>query len=83
MTILFQFINEFKFTEAVRAITKDNVNERGNIVFRLNFNGTESPCAATNVNALEALCFMNSVLSLTSTSQEQLRDRVNILKNCI
>ncbi|WP_395477234.1 hypothetical protein [Rickettsia endosymbiont of Pantilius tunicatus] len=83
MTAIFQLIREFKFVEVVRELTKDNVNDRENMIFTLNFNGNQTPCRANNVNVLEALCFMNFILSLTSASQQQLKDRVNILKNCI
>ncbi|ABE04420.1 hypothetical protein [Rickettsia bellii] len=83
MTTTFQLIQESNFTEAVKELTRENVNERGDIVFTLNFNNKQFSYAAKNVNTLEALCFMNSVLSLTSTSQQQLKDRLNILKSCI
>ncbi|QQV75225.1 hypothetical protein H6P87_00774 [Rickettsia tillamookensis] len=84
MTTPFQLIQEFKFTEAVGLLASTNVNERGNIIFQLKkADGTLLPYAAISVNALEALCFMNSVLSLTSNSLEQLNGRGMILKNCI
>lgn len=37
MTTTFQLIQEFNFTEAVKELTRENVNERGDIVFTLNF----------------------------------------------
>ncbi|KJV80337.1 hypothetical protein RHORCCE3_1258 [Rickettsia hoogstraalii str. RCCE3] len=80
----FQLIQEFKFTEAVGVLASTNVNERGNIIFQLKKpDGTIFPYAAINVNALEALCFMNSVLTLTSNNQQQIKDKVILLKNCI
>ncbi|AAY61663.1 hypothetical protein RFEPED_1660 [Rickettsia felis str. Pedreira] len=84
MTTPFQLIQEFKFTEAVGLLASTNINERGNIIFQLKkADDTLIPYAAISVNALEALCFMNSVLSLTSNSLEQLNGRGMILKNCI
>lgn len=79
---LFQLIKKFKFFEAVNAITANNVNEREDISVQITYpNGIVSNHLAKNINALEALCFVTSVIY--SANFSALNEKLPALKLCI